>query len=58
MSEDREIIAVTFNMKAGDVCCRNCSAHKGEGLFLDCKFWGSTTKFFEYCNMFLPEGTE
>lgn len=58
MSVSRAVIAETLKLKEEDVACKNCSAHKGEGLFLDCKFWGSMTKSFEYCSFFLPEGSE
>lgn len=58
MSVNRAVIAETLNLKEEEVSCKNCNAHEGEGLFLDCKFWGSTTKSFEYCSFFLPEGVK
>ena len=58
MDDRREVIAKILNMNAEDVCCKKCSAHEGEGLFIDCKFWGSVTKSFEYCSFFLPEGVK
>lgn len=58
MSVSRAVIAETLNLKEDEVACKNCSAHDGEGLFLDCKFWGSMTKSFEYCSFFLPEGAK
>lgn len=58
MSVTRDVIAETLNLKEEEISCKNCGAHEGEGLFLDCKFWGSMTKSFEYCSFFLPEGSE
>lgn len=58
MSVSRAVIAETLKLKEEDVACKNCSAHEGEGLFLECKFWKSMTKSFEYCSFFLPEGVK
>lgn len=58
MSVTRDVIAEAFNIKEEDVSCENCSAHKGDGLFLACNTWGTMVKSFDYCSLFLPKGSD
>lgn len=58
MSVGRDVIAETLNIKEEDVSCKNCSAHENDGLFQYCNAWKTTVKSFEYCSLFLPEGTK
>ena len=50
----RAFIADILKLKESEVTCSNCSAEDNK----NCKLYGDKMDPNEYCNLFLPKGTD